>query len=294
MLKARRDILALSGSAIFALLATVGEGYSQRRSRERQKPQQPAQQPQQTPAADQRGTEQSPVVVRVVPGPPEQANAAQDEKDRREKADLDRKLVEYNGDLALYTKILAWFAFFQFLALGAQAYWLSRTVKVSERAADAAKESADAVVSQLRAYIHVALAEPPTIDDERVLKATVHVKNTGQTPAYDAVIVSNIGIVSWPPPRPLETIFVDTEAPTVVRISLPSGEASANIPEMPNVTVAEEAGLRAGAYRIIVWGKVNYTDAFKNPRITRYALSVRWEGDNFGLPFIEPVGNSSD
>jgi hypothetical protein len=79
-----------------------------------------------------------------------------------------------------------------------------------------------------------------------------------------------------------------------VRISLPKGEASANIPELPNVSVPEEAGLRDGAYRIVVWGRVNYTDAFKNPRITRFAFSVRWEGDRFGLPFIEPVGNSSD
>lgn len=181
------------------------------------------------------------------------------------------------------------------VAVGAgQCYLVFRTLRATETAAKAAQESADAVVSQLRAYVHVGLSESPTIGDDRVLRAIVHVKNTGQTPAYDAVIVSNIGIVSWPPPRPLEAIFVDTEASTVVRISLPSGEASANIPEMPNVTAQEEAGLRAGAYRIVVWGKVNYTDAFKNPRITRYALSVRWEGDRFGLPFIEPVGNSSD
>jgi hypothetical protein len=168
------------------------------------------------------------------------------------------------------------------------------TLKATQTVAEAAKESADAVVSQLRAYMHVSLMGPPTIDDERVLKATVHVKNTGQTPAYDAVIVSNIGIISWPPPRPLETIFIDTEATTVVRISLPGGEVSANIPELPNVSVPEEAGLRAGAYRIIVWGRVNYTDTFKNHRTTRYALSIRWEGDRFGLPFIESVGNSSD
>ena len=46
-----------------------------------------------------------------------------------------------------------------------------------------AEESADAVVGQLRAYIHVNLMESPTIDAARVLKVPVGVKNTGQTPA---------------------------------------------------------------------------------------------------------------
>jgi hypothetical protein len=292
MLKTRRDVFALSGSAISALVASSAKARSQRRSRQDQ--QQPTQQPQQNPVTDQRGSEQSPLVVRVIPTSADQTNAAQEEKDRQEKADLDRKLVDFNGDLAYYTKCLVAFAGLQFFAMLLQAYWLGRTVKISERAADAAKESADAVVSQLRAYIHVSLLESPTIDDERVLKATVQVKNTGQTPAYDAVIVSNIGIVSWPPPRPLETIFVDTDAPTVVRISLPSGEASANIPEIPSVSAREEAGLKSGAYRIVVWGRVNYMDAFKKPRATRYAFSLRWEGDKFGLPFYEAVGNSAD
>ena len=38
-------------------------------------------------------------------------------------------------------------------------------------------------------------------------------------------------------------------------ITIPPGETSLNIPEMPDVTRQEEAGLKAGRYRVIVWGK---------------------------------------
>src|SRR5713226_1393554 len=116
------------------------------------------QQTEQAPAADQRGTEQSPVIVRVVPTPKSESETAKDARDRQEKAEaertkaeLDRKLVDFNSDLAYYTKILAWVAGFQFLALFGQVIFLRLAFQESRRAGDIAR---DAMVASNRAYVH--------------------------------------------------------------------------------------------------------------------------------------------
>ncbi len=187
---------------IVALLLLIGVASAQsQQSTPRGKEQPPPEKSQPGAANDQRGTYELPFIVKVVPTQTDEAKASEETKERNQKSELDRKLVDFNGDLAFYTKFLAAFAFLQFLAMLIQAYWLGRTVKVSERAAKFAEESADAVVGQLRAYIHVNLMELPTIDAARVLKVPVGVKNMGQTPAYNTVIVSNIGIIKLAPAK---------------------------------------------------------------------------------------------
>jgi len=133
----------------------------------------------------------------VLPTPKTEAEVAEEAKERNEKSDLDRKLVEYNGDLALYTKILALFAFFQFAALLLQARYLDRTVKVSEAAAVAARESADAVVSQLRAYVSVYSSVVEGFGTN-VITIRVFIRNTGQTPAYNLITWMGVHIDQFP------------------------------------------------------------------------------------------------
>jgi len=85
-------------SALFAavaLLVLISDAHSQR---------QRAQPP---PPADQRGTEQSPLVVKVMPS--EEETAKQD-LERKEKSEIDRKLVDFNGNLTYFTRFLAWLA----------------------------------------------------------------------------------------------------------------------------------------------------------------------------------------
>src|SRR6266508_59106 len=107
-----------------SLFVALDAAESQRSSR-RNQPQNQATQTQKTPAADQRGTAQSPLIVRTIKTEEE---AARDAKEREEKADLDRKLVECNGKLADYTWYLAWLAGFQFFALVVQAIVLGVTL----------------------------------------------------------------------------------------------------------------------------------------------------------------------
>lgn len=101
------------------------------RGGERSQPQSQPKQTQQTAAPDQRGTEQSPLTVKVIPTPKSTEETARDAKERDEKLELDRKLVELNGDLTYWTKILGIVAGLQFVALFIQAVFLAATAKLA-------------------------------------------------------------------------------------------------------------------------------------------------------------------
>lgn len=85
---------------VITLAAVSGNGNAQQRQRTLQQPHnQPSQQ--QT-APDTRGTESNPVIIKEFP----RERAQQEKGEAQEKANLDRKLAGYTGDLAFYTKCL--------------------------------------------------------------------------------------------------------------------------------------------------------------------------------------------
>jgi hypothetical protein len=301
MLKLQRWGLLATLVAIATLLLIQGAD-SQRRSPRRQQ-QNPPQQTQQTPAPDQRGTEQSPFIVKTIPGPTDEAKAAEEAKERREKAELDKKLVEFNADLAFYTKILAGFAGLQFLALVIQAYWLARTVKVSEKAAAAAKESADAVVSQLRAYVFIKTAELANLDEPEPVTASVVLRNSGQTPAFRVNAWGGISYRPFPLTVPLPT----RESPggtTGSVADLAPGTDMHQIYDIPPLSEQQREALRAGTAAIYVYGDIRYVDAFKQERFCRYRyifggnmgtrIAVTDDGRRVGIVTPTPEGNEAN
>jgi hypothetical protein len=90
-------------AAMFAACALFGaaDARSQQPSPSSREPRHPAQAqsngPQQPAATDQRGTEQSPIIVKVLPTPKTDAETAQEAEDRKEKSANDRNLVRYTG-----------------------------------------------------------------------------------------------------------------------------------------------------------------------------------------------------
>src|SRR5713226_4400394 len=100
--------------------------------------------------SNQQGTEQSPVVVRIQPSQKTETETAEEQKERSEKAELDRKLVNFNGDLAFYTKLLFLVAVIQSGALLVQAYFLAGTLRATAKAASVAK---DALTTTERAFV---------------------------------------------------------------------------------------------------------------------------------------------
>ena len=96
---------------------------------------------QQAPTTDQRGTDKVPFSVKIIPTTESEEKAAADAKTREEKMELDRKLVEFNGDLAYYTKVLVWVAGLQFIALIGQCVVFALTLSVTGKAANAASDA---------------------------------------------------------------------------------------------------------------------------------------------------------
>src|SRR5216684_5420296 len=114
---------------ILAVLASDSWGQSQRPpdAEQTKAAQQPA-------ATDQRGTAQSPAMVKILPPDDADAKAKQEAEDRAAKDSLDWNTIKL-GISAIVV------AFLQFIAIGIQGWFLWRTVKVSEIAARVADES---------------------------------------------------------------------------------------------------------------------------------------------------------
>jgi hypothetical protein len=127
-------------------------------------------QPQQPSAIDQRGTQQSPIVVKVLPTPKTNEEATQEAKERNEKEALDRRIKDATGNIAYFNKILAAIAVLQFLTLIFQAWMLRRTVNTS-RACE-------------RAYVTMLHEGPGVVfETEGLFYLTIKIKNYGRTPA---------------------------------------------------------------------------------------------------------------
>jgi hypothetical protein len=235
-------------------------------------------QAQENPAPYQRGTPEAPVVVKVSPGPEDENKAAEDARDRKEKAELDRKLVDFNGDLAFYTEWLAYVAAFQFIVLLIQAYWLRRTVKVSEMAANAAKESADAVVSQLRAYIS---CEVILKRGQHPFVALITLENFGQTPAFGFRMQTVAR--TFDPGHERNFTFPDTPI-TISQTDIPPRVRIQNTLELQPFPPQQE---------LVVFGQASYRDAFRKNRTLHFCFIAggdRGFSDD-GRMLVCPEGN---
>lgn len=139
---------------VLCLIALLMTGHAQAQSNRSQwRVPQPNAETQKERANDQRGADQSPLTVKVIPTPKTDAEREEEAKERREKAETDRKLAEYTGVLALFTKGLfyatvvlgigmiglAWFGFMQFRVMKA-------SMAAAQTAANAAMLSARAAI----------------------------------------------------------------------------------------------------------------------------------------------------
>lgn len=154
---------------------------------------------QKQPSADQRGTEQSPLVINQIPTETSEAERAQKTKADTEKTGLDRKLVSFNGDLAYYTEILAIVAIFQFVVLFVQAIVLVLSLRAAEKAANAAKDFADALPAIERAYIFVVPRIRPIVLAEGGIGVHYYCIKHGKTPAVIDGIEVHFSPLASPP-----------------------------------------------------------------------------------------------
>ncbi|MGC9953456.1 MAG: hypothetical protein ABSD21_04155 [Rhizomicrobium sp.] len=175
-----------------------------------------------------------------------------------------------------------------------QAIFLKASVDAGEKTAEAAKASADAVVSQLRAYIDVTV-EITDINDPGPRKVTGYIKNTGQTPAYNVVNWMAVTCFTYPPPPTLtfeRPKTIKGEPPKFVTLAR---DSTLNMfAEFPALSAGDLEEMKAGTKAIYVWGRVDYVDVFGKPRFTSFR---RAQGGRYGFRTTQlvhmPDGNEA-
>jgi hypothetical protein len=235
-------VMALRRVGAFALiLFSIACATSAQRQLPSDQPENPPQEQQAAP--DNRGTEQTPFIVKELPRDP----TAEERKEAQEKSELDRKLTAYTSDLAAYTEwlffatcglalltgALAFAAFFQIVtgkaAIQAAIDSAKATANLAKAATDhaghaerLARISDETAKRQLRAYIlgnggsvqvtgtsghsfpKSAMRPPANIE----VTVTFKIKNFGSTPAYDFTVWRSVHL--WDVNEPQFGTSVDT------------------------------------------------------------------------------------
>jgi hypothetical protein len=277
-----------------------------------EQPQDKPRQPQQATTTDQRGTQESPIVVKVLPTTKTPEEAAEEKKDRDAK-------TENDGNLVILTGVLAFVGFCQLLVYGYQAKKLRETVESAGEQAEAmerhigeAARSADAMEriattiqagnrAIIRAYLTVIIGggiyqERRPGQGDLKFEARPSLVNTGNTPARKVRIMRRKAqILPVPLPGNFDFPLPDDDPA--------QGDAvvGAHLTYILNCIVddfvpdAEVQAIKEGAGRgLYVWGLVTYEDIFGESHFTQFAQHIYWLPNNTVMGFFIPGHNDAD
>jgi len=278
-------------SAILLVLVVGGVAYAQSQPptptptpRESSRP--PQSKPKSTQhkaAADQRGTEQSPIVVKILPTPKTKEESDQEAKDHQEKSSADWWLVRFNGLLVLVV-------FLQWIWMVRQEKWMRRNVEIAKDTAQAALRNATALEHSERSYVKISHAppglriDPPPFSSSMIhhFAVNIEVKNIGNTPAIITDVIFDhkilpmtelLPIPEYPPHQPGEealNLFLYKDDP-FYRWSM-IGVSQENIVSIQN-----------GTKVFYLYGYIDYKDQFRN----RYRAGY----GRFYLPRADDLSN---
>jgi len=221
---------------------------------------------QEPPKGDQRGTEQSPLVVKIQP-----PNTQVESEEARQEHD---NKAAYDWDTVLLSFLTVVVGGLTFVAIVVQAFFLWRAVRVSERAANAAQQSANAaqqsatsIINQFRAYVSIGRATYIAELNKRSY-IVIDVSNTGQTPAYELTITSHRIFAKCPILKALDRSGTQLRLGTLG----PGGHAS-HVLNDDLFRTEEAADLKAGTFAVFIYGRTEYKDAFQQARWTDYTFA---------------------
>jgi hypothetical protein len=200
--------------------------------------------------ANDRGTEQVPLAVRIMPLPPSDAEKAAAIQQRRDHAANDLWMVALSGAVIGLTLL--------------QLVTVITMIVTTRR--------------QLRAYVFVSRAEIVDLDAGMPI-VQVDIRNTGQTPAYNVTHVWRCG--SFPYPL-TEKLPLPREAEPIAWAHLGPGamvRVHRTADRLLTYGNAERSNRPLAFY---VYGEIAYRDAFRKIRTTRYVFFHE------GLPRIGP------
>jgi hypothetical protein len=241
----------------------------------------------QPPAADQRGTDQVPLTVKIIPAQDAKEKADKEERERQEKAVIDEKLAfetqriaDYTDRLAAFTIALFCVAIFQAGLFFWQLRYMRQGMRDAEMAAKAAQDSADAAKEsvtlaketaqqQLRAYLFIKTPKILVFNADKTCAHEMWIRNYGQTPAHDVVAVTNTDFF-----EPDIVLFPKLDEPKQISKSslAPSGEVIFTTVTDDPLTADQLNSVASGKRAFFVWGEITYTDVFGCPQTTHFRL----------------------
>jgi hypothetical protein len=232
----------------------------------------PSKQPAQQTAPDQRGTDQSPFIVKVLPPEKTQTIAADDQKKRDEDRINTERLTDFTRDLVIVGAL-------QFVAISIQAIFLWLAFGAAKNSADAARDqvalSREALITTERAFIYCERIHAIWTADketELVTKWTFQPvwKNSGKTPTKRAVhkVSSWVGIDAGDIPPDFDFSNTDNASPTMIG---PDATMHGRVLDLDVKTLQKIRTSEAHAY---IWGWIDYNDIFAKTQRHRTEVCV--------------------
>jgi hypothetical protein len=244
-------------------------------------------------AIDSRGnseskTEPPPIPVTIVPSKQTLEEAKSAAAERSQKAELDRKLVDFNHDLAFYTALLAIIAGLQFLALLLQAFFLRRAFIEARRGGDIARL---AMIAGERAFVfpmgYRSFYEPYGTTGLYSWRFRPVWRNSGDTPTRNMIMHTRCILRN--DALPTEFDFDAEPQPTGTALLAPNSEALGGVvPPYPDLAISPQdlAAVMSGQKFLYIWGWAQYSDVFDGTEkhITRFCWSLAPIGDPLSDP----------
>jgi hypothetical protein len=301
----------MTGKLLVILLLTAAT-YSQSPSPSSGKKGRPIQhQPpgaQQSPTPDQRGSENSPLVVKTIPAPKTPTETEQDAKDREDKAANDqvgRGMAGIMAIIALGQLGVYWYQAVKLKETVAssteQSKSMEKHIGESARGADAMERIAnilkDGYAKQTRAYITVLIGEATYQSKMDGLKFDVKplVVNTGFSPARNVWHRLSVNILPVPLPDNFDFPLPDKRSRLGIIASQQRAYIMAAVPEyVPEIEVSD-IKVGANGMGLYVWGVIDYEDISGNTHYTKFCHQVVWLQPN-GPTFwwLTPSHNDAD
>lgn len=230
------------------------------------------------PAYNPTGTDTNPIVIKSLEAEKTPERTEQERPEREEKSANERSLIAWTIVLAIATIVMAGVAGGQLYMFRRQLRLIRASLTDTKNAADAANKSADAAERtvkimqdtaqrQMRAYICFQEGHVDLHANEGFYDVTIHLKNSGNTPAYDVQTWRSSQIIDQPEPP---AAFDAPQSWGGRGMVGPGAYMGASGTLRHPFTPDDRASIKSGRKMIFVWGEVIYRDAFGERRFTRF------------------------
>lgn len=221
---------------------------------------------------DTRGTDKSPLTVRVAQLPAKTADEIErDNVEHRERVSTDNWTIRLTFATAV---ILA----LQLVVFGFQAHRLKQSIDEAQRATKATRIAARAakhtVITMnltarrdLRAYVAVSKSSIERMDENGHPRANLTIKNFGKTPAYRFAVSADMNFVP-----PGDEAHEPKEPTNVVGHLAPGGEFEVVVDANWLLSAAWRHQLMNKTAAVFVYGLIRYIDTFGKPRFTQFRV----------------------